>query len=124
EQDDFMVGFLGEDSVYYTRYSKKEKIKHIWVAYVDDTPVGCAAYRKKSQGVGEVKRMFVKPEYRGRGISKALLAAVENYARRRGDHTLHLGTRVTLEPAVTLYWHSGFVESLRNGFYVEMEKKL
>jgi len=124
EQDDFMIGFLGEDSIYYTRYSKKEKIKNVWVAFCDDIPVGCAAYRKKSRGVGEVKRMFVRPEYRGRGISKALLAAVEEYARRRGDHTLHLGTRITLEPAVVLYRHSGFMETLRSGLYVEMEKKL
>jgi len=68
--------------------------------------------------------MFVKSECRGRGISKTLLATVDEYARRRGDHTLHLGARITLEPAVTLYRHFGFVETLRNGLYVEMEKKL
>jgi len=35
-----------------------------------------------------------------------------------------LSTRITLEPAIALYRHSGFFETLRNGLYVEMEKKL
>ena len=42
---------------------------------------------------------------------------------RKGS-TTHIGTRITLEPAVTLYRASGFIEILRNGLYVEMEKKL
>ena len=122
--DDFMIDFLGEDSVYYTRYSAGEKLQAVWVAYDGEAPVGCAAYRKKSRGVGELKRMFVKGEYRGRGISKALLTAVEEYARQRGDRALYLDTRVTLEPAMTLYRRAGFVEVARNGLYVELQKKL
>jgi putative acetyltransferase len=124
EQDDFMINFLDDDSVYYTRYSKNENIKNVWVAYYDDLPIGCVAYRKKSTDVGEVKRMFIKNEYRGRGISKSLLDMVEQHAKQCGDHTLHLSTRITLEPAITLYRHSGFFETFRNGLYVEMEKKL
>lgn len=124
EQDDFMIDFLGDDSVYYTRYSKNENIKNVWVAYFDDLPIGCVAYRKKSTDVGEVKRMFIKNEYRGHGISKSLLDMVEQHAKQCGDHTLHLSTRITLEPAITLYRHSGFFETFRNGLYVEMEKKL
>lgn len=124
EQDDFMIEFLGGDSVYYTRYSKNENIEDVWVAYFDGLPIGCVAYRKKSIGVGEVKRMFIKYEYRGRGISKSLLDMVEKHAKQCGDQTLHLSTRITLEPAITLYRHSGFYETFRNGLYVEMEKKL
>lgn len=124
EQDDFMIDFLGDDSVYYTRFSKNENINNVWVAYMDDLPIGCVAYRKKSTDVGEVKRMFIKEEYRGCGISKLLLTMVEQHAKQCGDHTLHLSTRFTLEPAITLYRHSGFSETFRNGLYVEMEKKL
>ena len=111
EQDDFMIDFLGDDSVYYIRYSKNENIKNVWVAYFDELPIGCVAYRKKSTDVGEVKRMFIKNEYRGRGISKSLLDMVEQHAKQCGDHTLHLSTRITLEPAITLYRHSGFFET-------------
>lgn len=122
--DDFMLDFLGEDKAYYTRYNQHENIQQVWLAIWEDTPVGCVAYREKLPGVGEIKRMFIAKEYRGRGISKSLLATVETYATQRGDHTLHLSTRVTLEPAVTLYRRCGFIETLRNGLYIEMEKKL
>lgn len=124
EQDEFMMDFLGVDSIYYTCYSENEKIENVWLAYFDDLPIGCVAYRKKSSDVGEVKRMFIKHEYRGRGISKSLLNMIEQYAKQCGDHMLHLSTRITLEPAITLYRHSGFFETFRDGLYVEMEKKL
>ena len=85
EHDDFMIDFLGDDSVYYTRYSQNENIKNVWVAFFDDLLIGCAAYRKKSTDVGEVKRIFIKKEYRGRGISKLLLDMVEQQAKQCGD---------------------------------------
>ncbi len=47
--------------------------------------------------------MFMKHEYRGRGISKLMLNMVEQYEKQCGDHKLHLSTRITLEPAITLY---------------------
>lgn len=78
-------------------------------------PIGCVAYRKKSYDAGEDKRMFIKNEYRGRGISKSLLNMVEQYAKQYGDNKLHLSTRITLEPAITLYRHSGFFETFRDG---------
>lgn len=124
EQDDFMIDFLGDDSVYYTRYNKNENLENVWVAYFDDLPIGCVAYRKKSTDIGEVKRMFIKQEYRGHKISKTLLDMVEQHAKQCGDHTLHLSTRITLEPAIILYRRSGFFETFRNGLYIEMEKKL
>ena len=124
EYDDFIIDFLGDDRVYYTRYSADERIDCCWVAYDGGEPVGCVAYRVKSVGMGELKRVYVKEKYRGRGVSKQLVAVVEEYARKRGDHTFFLSTRVTLEPAVTLYRRAGFVPTFCEGFYVEMEKKL
>jgi len=124
EHDDFMINFLGDDKIYYTRYNESENLNAVWLARRGDKTVGGAAYRVMSSGTGELKRMFVKSEYRRRGISKLLLASVEEYAKRRGDRALHLGTRSTLEPAVTLYRNSGFTETYRNGLYVEMEKSL
>ena len=60
EHDDFMIEFLGEDSHYYTRYTENEKIENVWVAYVDNSPAGCIAYRSKAEDVGEVKRLFLR----------------------------------------------------------------
>lgn len=124
EHDDYMIDFLGDDKKYYTRYSENENIENVWVVVVDDIPAGCIAYRKKDEGVGEVKRMFIKEEYRGRGIAKELLKTVENHAREQGCHTLFLDTRITLEPAVSLYRAFGFDIVFQQGLYIQMEKEI
>ena len=124
EHDDYMIEFLGDDKWCYTRYSENENIENVWVAYSDDIPIGCIAYRKKSDGVGEVKRLFIRSEYRGRGISKKLLDTVECYVKKHGCHTLFLDTRITLEPAVSIYRSFGFSLVFQQGQYIQMEKRL
>ena len=124
EHDDFMIDFLGGDSVYYSRYSDKEKLEAVWAAVLNGQTVGCAAFRTKETAVGEVKRLFVRNEYRGKGAAKALMDAVEAHAREQGCEKLFLDTRITLEPAVTMYRKRGFEEVFRAGLYIQMEKKL
>ena len=122
--DDFMIEFLGEDSHYYTRYTENEKIENVWVVYVENLPAGCIAYRTKADGVGEVKRLFIRKEYRGKGISKELLNLLEKHAREQGCTKLFLDTRITLEPAVSLYRSFGFDITFQQGLYVQMRKEL
>lgn len=124
EHDDFMLDFLGDDRAIYTRYSERENIERVWIAYREEVPAGCIAYRLKSDGVGEVKRMFIREKYRGRGMSGDLLKTVEQYAREQGCHTLFLDTRITLEPAVSVYRRFGFEIIFQQGLYIQMEKKL
>jgi putative acetyltransferase len=54
------------------------------VARSASDPVGCAGLRRLGDDTAEVERLYVRPEYRGRGISRLLLAGVEDLARRRG----------------------------------------
>ncbi len=124
EHDDYMIDFLGDDKCYYTRYSENENIRKVWVAHVDDFPAGCIAYREKDAGIGEVKRLFIRKNFRGKGISTYLLKTLEEYAKEQGCHTLFLDTRITLEPAVSIYRSFGFDIVFQQGLYIQMEKKL
>lgn len=124
EHDDYMIDFLGDDKQYYTRYSENENLEKVWAVHVDNQPIGCVAYRRKADGVGEVKRLFIRKEYRGKGIAKELLKAVECYAKEQGCHTLFLDTRITLEPTVSIYRAFGFHITFQQGLYIQMEKKL
>jgi len=124
EHDDFMIEFLGEDSHYYTRYTENENIENVWVVYEENLPAGCIAYRTKTDGVGEVKRLFIRNEYRGKEISKELLNLLEKHAREQGCTKLFLDTRITLEPAVSLYRSFGFDITFQQGLYVQMRKEL
>ena len=124
EHDDYMIDFLGDDKRHYTRYSENENLENIWVIYSESFPIGCIAYRNKAEGVGEVKRLYIREEYRGKGISKELLRTVERYAKEQGCKTLFLDTRVTLEPAVSIYRSLGFKTVFQQGLYIQMEKEI
>lgn len=124
EYDDYIINFLGDDHRYYTRYSEKENLENIWVIYFESSPIGCIAYRTKEEGVGEAKRLYVRKEYRGKRISKELLKEVEKYAKEKGCKVLFLDTRITLEPAVSIYRSCGFRITFQQGLYIQMEKEI
>lgn len=124
EHDDYMIDLLGDDKNCYTRYSAAEKIEKVWAAFEDNAPIGCVAYRTKPDDMGEVKRLFIRSGYRGKGISKALLSEVKSYAKDLGCTKLFLDMRITLEPAVSLYRSFGFEITFRQGLYIQMEMNI
>ena len=70
--------------------------------------VGCGALRPLGDGVAEIKRMYVVPAARGRGLSKLLLAGLEAAARDRGWTTLRLETGPRQPEAIALYEGAGY----------------
>ena len=56
----------------------------------------------------EIKRLYVKPKHRRRGLAEALLDALENYARERGFRTAYLDTRPDMEAALAFYLRRGY----------------
>jgi GNAT superfamily N-acetyltransferase len=70
--------------------------------------VGCAGVRRIDDATAELKRMYVRPQARGRGIAKQLLAACEREARALGYGQLWLETGTMQPEAVTLYLTSGY----------------
>ena len=92
--------------------------------------VGCGALKRDPRGWGEVKRMVVRPEQRGRGIGKRLLAELEVIARNARLPLLRLETGIHNADAVALYRRAGFVECKAFGDYgpdplsVFMEKRV
>jgi GNAT superfamily N-acetyltransferase len=81
----------------------------IWLAQAGDDPVGCVALRPLSADVGEVKRMYVAPAWRGRGVGRALLERLIEHARALGYERLRLGTLADMTRAQKLYHSLGFV---------------
>jgi GNAT superfamily N-acetyltransferase len=73
-----------------------------------DTVVGCGAVRRLEPRVGEVKRMWIDPGARGRGLGRRLLASLEDWARVRGYERLRLDTHEVLVEAIGLYEARGY----------------
>jgi len=80
----------------------------VFVARDDGVAVACGALRRHGQGVGEVKRMYTRPAYQGRGIGGLILAEIEALARREGLSRLVLETGHRHEAAWRVYERGGF----------------
>lgn len=80
----------------------------LWLAWDGAEAAGCIALRTLAPGIGEVKRMYVRPASRGRGIARALAQRAIVEARALGHERLRLGTLTTMHAAQTLYASLGF----------------
>src|SRR6267154_283957 len=69
-----------EDHAFYSPFNKIDKIKYAVVVYENDKPLGCGAIKEYDPEVMEVKRMYVSPESRGRGIATNVLTELEKWA--------------------------------------------
>jgi putative acetyltransferase len=89
------------------------------VAWDGEDAVGCGALRPMDDSsVAEVKRMFVRPAVRGKGISKEILVALENLARDYGYRATCLETGLRQKEAMGLYESSGYQRIPCYGIYV------
>lgn len=93
----------GEDHAFYNQFNKTDAIKHVIVFYENDIAVGCGAFREKKEDTVEIKRMYVHPDHRKKGIASAVLAALEIWAKEVGyDYTI-LETGKNQPEAINLY---------------------
>lgn len=72
------------------------------------TPIGCGALRPLEEGCAELKRMYVAPSARGRGVSRLLLTGLEAEAVGRGWTTVLLETGPRQPEAIGLYTSAGY----------------
>jgi putative acetyltransferase len=88
------------------------------IAYLDDVAVGCGAVRRLDETTAELKRMYVDPTVRGRGIGRRLVDALEREARQLGVTRVVLETGTRLAPAIRLYEGTGYARIPLFGEYV------
>lgn len=80
------------------------------VGFLDGEPVAGGGVKTFAPGIGEIKRMYVAPHVRGRGVARRLLAALEDAARRLGHERVRLDTGPKQPHALHLYSSSGYRE--------------
>jgi len=81
-----------------------------WIAYVGETPAGCVALRPLPSipGAAECKRLYVRAEFRGKGLAKLLMDTVEAFATELGLDWVYLDTKDDLEVAIEMYHRRGY----------------
>jgi len=92
------------------------------VAYLDGRPVGCGGWRVHDGPDGpeaELKRMYVSPAARGRGVARAVLSELEHTAVSAGHRRIVLETGSRQPEALALYKSAGYVDVPRFGYYAD-----
>jgi GNAT superfamily N-acetyltransferase len=89
------------------------------VAYAGDAPVGCGAVRRLDAETAELKRMYVAPSHRGRGVGRRLVEALEAEARRLGVSRVVLETGSRLDRAIKMYTGLGYAPIPLYGEYLD-----
>lgn len=79
-----------------------------FVLRADGHAAGCGGIKLFGTEYGEIKRMYVRPEFRGRGFGESILDHLTDYARKHGISVLRLETGIHQQAAVRLYERVGF----------------
>ena len=90
-----------------------------FVTYYEGQLAGCGGIKMFGAEYGEVKRMFVRPVFRGKGLGKAMLNHLAEYARGKDVELLRLETGIYEVEALGLYEGFGFQRRTPFGEYVE-----
>ena len=116
--DRYLMGINGDDHDFFDQFNKIDNIRHVVVLYLDGQPAGCGAIKEYEPGVMEVKRMFVPPAARGKGLATAVLKELEVWAAELGYEKCILETGDIMPDAIALYKKNGYNSIPNYGQYV------
>jgi putative acetyltransferase len=119
--DAYLATVDGKDHSFYAQYNKIETIKHVVLANEDGKPLGCGAIKPYDEHTMEIKRMFVPPESRGRGIATMILMELENWAGELSYTKCILETGKRQTEAIRLYTKNGYTPIPNYGQYAGVE---
>ncbi len=108
----------------YVEHNKLDDIHDVVVGYDEGIAVACASFKHIDNNTVEIKRVFVREEYRGKGIAKSIMNEIENKAKEKGYSELVLETGRKMIVAVSLYKSLGYKEIPNYGQYKNMVKSV
>lgn len=110
----------GDDHDFYAQFNKTVGLAGVVVAMDEDIAVGCGAFRKYDDTTAEIKRMYVRDEYRGKRIATDILAELERWASESGFTQCILETGQKQPEAIALYRREGYEQIENYGQYADV----
>ena len=98
----------GDKNDFFAQYNKINFIKHIIIAYQENEPIGCGAFKEFNDDTVEIKRMYVSLSHRRKGIAREILNQLENWAVEQKYSFAVLETGQQMKEAIYLYQSSGY----------------
>ena len=111
----------GEEHGFYAQFNKPVGLGGVVVAYFDEEAVGCGAFKRYEADVAEIKRMFTRPEARGKRVAVAVLKELEAWAGEAGFSECILETGHKQPEAIALYTREGYEVIPNYGQYKGMD---
>ena len=121
--DAFLVDIDGDEKDFFAQYNQIY-IVNVVIIYENEIPVGCGAFKELDAKTAEIKRMFVKPEARGKGIASKILEALESWAKDLNYQASQLETSEKLKNAIALYHKFGYKSIPNYGQYIGVESSV
>lgn len=106
--DEELTKQYGELQTQYDRYNKVDDINNIIIISMDKEPVACGACKEYDTSTVEMKRIFVKKEYRNQGMAKLIMNKLEETAKNTGFIYAVLETGIKQCEAINLYKSIGY----------------
>jgi len=122
--DKYLSIIDGDEHAFYAQYNKIDTLRNAVVCYEDTVPLGCGAFKAYDSTTVEIKRMYVVPESRGKGIAGLILKELENWATELNYQEAVLETGKKQTDAVHLYQKSGYTIIPNYGQYENVENSV
>jgi GNAT superfamily N-acetyltransferase len=116
-QQEYVQRYGGPDGATVTPEEFQPPTGVFLVAEIDGVPAGCGAWRTVADGRAEMKRVYVEPGFRRRGLARVLVDALEADAARAGIRSLELNTGHEQPEALALYAALGYAPVPGFGIY-------
>ena len=122
--DKYLTVLDGEEHDFYNQFNGIDLLKNCIVIYDKDKTIACGAIKKMDDTSYEVKRMYVIPEVRGKGVATHILKELETWAKELGATHCILETGKRMQDAVQLYTKNGYARIENYGPYVGVENSV
>lgn len=114
----------GEDHAFFAQFNKLDDIKQVVLVRSGNEAVGCGAFKPYDPDAVEIKRMYVPPEHRKKGIGSLVLHELETWASQLGYRRCVLETGEKQPEAIALYQKSGYRVVPNYGPYADVATSL
>jgi putative acetyltransferase len=104
ELDAYLIPLYPDESCH--GYSPKRLAKEnipFFILRLDNEPAACGAVKLINEGYGEIKRVYVRPKFRRKGLGKTIVKHLENYAAQKGAQLIRLESGINQPEALALY---------------------
>ncbi len=124
ELDNYLSVINGENDDFFKKFNQLNDLNNVILVYNKESVVGCGAFKTYDDASVEIKRMYVKPDFRREGVAKIILNELEVWAKEIGFSKCILETAKDMKPAVSFYKKSMYSVIPNYGQYKDVSTSI